>query len=83
MNYANEALINEIMNEIRNQRKHDKGSIGYKIGMMSYHATGNLFWHIMTRAEVVNQFNELIHEPKLLARLHNGTCLQHIFSKYE
>ena len=69
----------QILKEVKNQKKHDKGSIGYMIGMMEQHSCYSLYWDSISRTELIDKFTSLINQPEKISRLNNGHCFKTIF----
>lgn len=82
INYSDENLINEIITEVSNRRKHDKASVAYMVGMMNANSFMSLYYDSLHRQYILNHFETLIRIPENLMKLNNGHCLNNIFSKY-
>ncbi len=80
--HGNLILFTAIIKEVSNMRKHDKGSLGYMIGMMDYQATAAIFWDSYKRSELLEMFARLASTPRI-EKLNNGYCLAEVFTKFQ
>lgn len=53
-------IVDGILNQVQNRRKHDKGSIGYLIGMLYAGHPSSLYWDSLTRPELLYRFTTLL-----------------------
>lgn len=80
--HGNIPVFTEIVKAVSNRKKHDKGSIGYMIGMMNHQSIVSLYWDSYKRSELLEVFINLASTPKV-EKLNNGYCLSEVFSKFQ
>lgn len=79
---GNKQLIEAIISEVSNRRKHDKSSIAYMIGMMDSSTMIAHYYDSIKRENIISRFIELINTDKI-NRLNNGYCLANVFKNFQ